>query len=145
MITRVFDEEKANYCDILLTKLIQDERQYDKSIDESFVVQDFYKNIVQDDRNILLVYEEDNIIEGYIYLKPHTEQKDAYIVDALYVEEQYRKQGIAKSLFKKAKNMLKEWNINHLYIGVMADNIKANNLYKSIGFEIFKYELKMDI
>ena len=145
MIDRVLDEKRATYCDSLLTKLIQDERQYDNSIDKSFVVKDFYKNVIQDDRNILLVYEEDNTIKGYIYLKPHNEQKDAYIVDALFVEEQYRNQGIAKSLFQEAKIIMKKWNIKNLYIGVMADNIKAYNLYKNIGFKIFKHELKIDL
>lgn len=145
MITRVLDENKANYCDNLLTKLIQDERQYDDSIDKSFIVKGFYKNVIQDDRNLLLVYEEENIIKGYIYLKPHIEQKDAYVVDALYVEEEYRNKGIAKSLFEEAKRIVKEWHINNLYIGVMSNNNKAYNLYKSIGFKEFKYELKMDI
>ncbi len=145
MINRVLDKDKADYCDNLLTKLIQDERQYDSSIDKSFVVKGFYKNVIQDDRNILLVFEEDNIIKGYIYLKPHVEQKDSYVVDALYVEEEYRNQGIAKSLFNEAKKILKEWNINHLYIDVISKNTKAYNLYKSIGFDIFKYNLKKDI
>jgi FtsZ-binding cell division protein ZapB len=34
MIRRIYDEISANYCDTLLTKLIQDEKQYDNTIDE---------------------------------------------------------------------------------------------------------------
>ena len=45
MIIRVLDEERASTCDILLTKLIQDERQYDNSIDKDFVVNNYFKNI----------------------------------------------------------------------------------------------------
>ena len=145
LIYRVFDKERANYCDNLLTKLIQDERQYDKSIDKDFVVKNFYNNVIQDDRNILLVYEEEKIIKGFIYLKPHLEQKDAYIVDALFVEEQYRNKGIAKSLFEEAKILLKKWNIDKLYIDVISNNNRAFNLYKSIGSEVFRLGLKMEI
>ena len=59
MIIRVLDEERANACDILLTKLIQDERKYDNSINENFVVKDYFKNVIKDENNILLCYEED--------------------------------------------------------------------------------------
>ena len=57
MIIRVFDDKRAEVCDGLLTKLIQDERQYNKFIDEKFIVKDYFKNVIKDDNNILLCYE----------------------------------------------------------------------------------------
>ena len=44
MVIRVLDDKKADQCDELLTKLIHDERQYDDSIDNDFVVNDYFKN-----------------------------------------------------------------------------------------------------
>ncbi len=145
MIVRVKDAKRADICDNLLTKLIQDERQYDESIDKSFVVKDFYNNVIKIDSNILLAYEEDEVIKGYIYLKPHFEDKNAYVVDALFVLEEYRNNGIAKSLFQEAIKMMKESSIKRLYIGVFVDNKKAYSLYKSLGFLDNKCTLKMDL
>ena len=47
MIIRVEDEKRADICDELLTKLIQDERQYDSSIDVNLKVKDYFKNIIK--------------------------------------------------------------------------------------------------
>lgn len=145
MIIRVLDDKRANICDDLLTKLIQDERQYDESIDENFKVKNFYSNVIKVDTNILLAYEEDNIIKGYIYLKPHFEEKNAYIVDAIFVLEEYRNNGIAKSLFKEAINITKSMDMKNLYISVFVDNKRAYYLYKSLGFFDNKCTLKMNI
>ena len=46
MIIRVLDDKRAEVCDGLLTKLIQDERQYNKFIDEKFIVKDYFKNVI---------------------------------------------------------------------------------------------------
>ena len=54
MIIRVLDEEIANICDELLTKLIRDERKYDNSIDENFKVKDYFKNVIKNNDNVFL-------------------------------------------------------------------------------------------
>ena len=99
MVVRVFDEERANICDSLLTKLIQDERQYNSSIDKNFIVKDYFKNVIKNKDNILLCYEDEKIIKGYIYLKLITsDNMRGYLIDGLYVEEDYRNNGIATKL-----------------------------------------------
>ena len=57
MIVRIIDELKANECDELLTKLIHDEKQYNAFINEEFIVKDYFKNVIKDEKNILLGYE----------------------------------------------------------------------------------------
>ena len=139
MVIRVLDDERANICDILLTKLIQDERQYDKSIDKGFVVKDYFKNVIKNEENILLCYEENNIIKGYIYLKQIiNNNKKGYLIDGLYVEELYRNKGIASKLIEKALNITKDNGIEVLEINVMSQNKKAIKLYKKYGFNEFK-------
>ena len=139
MIVRVLDVERANICDDLLTKLIQDERQYDKSIDKGFVVKDYFKNVIKNEENILLCYEENNIIKGYIYLKQMiNNNKKGYLIDGLYVEELYRNKGIASKLIEKALNITKDNGIEVLEINVMSQNKKAIKLYKKYGFNEFK-------
>lgn len=47
MIKQVFDEEEANYCDKLLTKLIREEPLYDNVIFIDFIVNDYFKNVIK--------------------------------------------------------------------------------------------------
>lgn len=146
MIIRVSDEERASTCDILLTKLIQDERQYDNSIDKDFVVNNYFKNIIKNENNILLCYEEDNIIKGYIYLKPvNNDSQNCYLIDGLYVDNEYRNKGIATKLIENALNVIKETNAAVVDINVMANNSVAISLYKRFGFNEFRISLRKNI
>ena len=146
MIIRVLDEERASTCDILLTKLIQDERQYDNSIDKDFVVNNYFKNIIKNENNILLCYEEDNIIKGYIYLKPvNNDSQNCYLIDGLYVDNEYRNKGIATKLIENALNVIKETNVAVVDINVMANNSVAISLYKRFGFNEFIISLRKNI
>lgn len=146
MIIRVLDEERASTCDILLTKLIQDERQYDNSIDKDFVVNNYFKNIIKNENNILLCYEEDNIIKGYIYLKPvNNDSQNCYLIDGLYVDNDYRNKGIATKLIENALNVIKETNVAVVDINVMANNSVAISLYKRFGFNEFRISLRKNI
>ena len=146
MIIRVLDEERASTCDILLTKLIQDERQYDNSIDKDFVVNNYFKNIIKNKNNILLCYEENNIIKGYIYLKPvNNDSQNCYLIDGLYVDNEYRNKGIATKLIENALNVIKETNVAVVDINVMANNSVAISLYKRFGFNEFRISLRKNI
>ena len=146
MIIRVLDEERASTCDILLTKLIQDERQYDNSINKDFVVNNYFKNIIKNENNILLCYEEDNIIKGYIYLKPvNNDSQKGYLIDGLYVDIKYRNNGIATKLIENALNVIKDTNVAVVDINVMANNSVAINLYKHFGFNEFRIGLRKNI
>ena len=146
MIIRVLDEERASTCDILLTKLIQDEGQYDNSIDKDFVVNNYFKNIIKNENNILLCYEEDNIIKGYIYLKPvNNDSQNCYLIDGLYVDNEYRNKGIATKLIENALNVIKETNAAVVDINVMANNSVAISLYKRFGFNEFRISLRKNI
>ncbi len=146
MVIRVLDEVRANICDNLLTKLIQDERQYDDSIDENFVVKDYFKNVINNKDNILLCYEEDEIIKGYIYLKlVNNDNKKGYLIDGLYVDNEYRNNGIATKLIENALNVIKKANISVVDINVMTNNSVAINLYKRFGFNEFRISLRKNI
>ena len=144
MIERIMDdEEKANCCDELLTKLIQDERKYDENIDANFVVKNYFKNIIKNKENILLGYINKKRVIGYIFAKQI--QKDGgkeYLIDGLYVDEKYRKNGIAKKLITEILNLLSKENIKYVNINVVYDNKIARLLYKKFGFKNFKIEMR---
>lgn len=143
MIKRVITNLDAKQCDDLLTKLVLDERKYDKNIDENFIVKDYFKSIIQKENHYVLAYFKDNIIVGYIYLKPiETDNKLGYLIDGLYVLEEYRNQKIAKSLILESLNILSKLDIEYIDINVMWDNEVAKNLYKYLGFDEFKIQMR---
>ncbi len=145
MIKRVLDLETANVCDELLTKLIQDERQYDDSIDENFIVKDYFKNVISNEDNILLCYIDENIVKGYIYLKPTGDNKKGYLIDGLYVKEEYRNNGIGKALISEAINLIKDKEVDYIDINVMNNNLNAIKLYKSLNFNEFRITFRKDL
>ncbi len=142
MIIQVIDELDCNQCDILLTKLIQDEKQYDDTISNNFVVKNYFKNIVKLKDNILLGYKKDNKIVGYLYLKPI---ENHYLIDGLYVEKEYRNQSIATSLIKEAEKILKQKGIKYVNINVLNNNKLAKDIYESLEFKVFKIELRKEL
>ena len=94
MIIRKAVKEDAQTLDYLLTLLIQDEQKYDDNIDENFTVQHFYENYIDDFHKYIIVAEEENKIIGYLYgyqKKDESLHNKVAVLDALYVEEKYRK------------------------------------------------------
>ena len=93
-----------------------------------------------------MCYEEDNIIKGYIYLKPvNNDSQNCYLIDGLYVDNEYRNKGIATKLIENALNVIKETNAAVVDINVMANNSVAISLYKRFGFNEFRISLRKNI
>ena len=133
MIIRVENVDDCKTCDEFLTLLIHDEKQYDETIDENFIVKDYFVNVIKNKDNILFLYKEDNNSIGYVFAK---RVDDGYLLDGLYVLENFRNKGIARKLLNeiiKEINLLGEYKI---FIKVLKENIIAYNLYKSLGFTI---------
>ena len=143
MIVQVKDDNLAEKCDELLTKLIEDERKYNNKINEFFIVVDYFKNVINDDNNILLCYKMDENVVGYIFFK-YINNIDGvgYLIDGLFVEEAYRNKGIAKSLISEGLKRIDNIKKDFIDIKVMANNKIAMKLYESFGFEIFSIKLR---
>ena len=99
-IKQVTNIADANRCDELLTKLIQDERQYNDTIDENYVVTNHFNTMLNDENIIILAKYINNIIVGYILIRKMDD--NTCLLDGLYVEKEYRNKGIAKSLLTEA-------------------------------------------
>ena len=136
--------EETNKVDELLTKLIRDEKQYDDNINEYIFIIDYYKNVIGKENNYLLVAIVDNEIVGYLYgfIKDDgTYNNKISKLDALYVEEAYRKNKIADSLIKQFKEWSKEKQAIKMEVNVCSDNVKAKNLYNKNDFKSFQETL----
>lgn len=143
MIKRIITTKDAKVCDYLLTKLILNESEYDKLLPKNFVVQDYFQNVIKDEKNILLGYIVDKKIIGYTFLKNIIKDENAgYLIDGLYIEEAYRRKGYAKELLEYSLNLLKKENPAFIEINVLYANKIARNLYKSLGFQDFKISMR---
>lgn len=132
MIIEVSNLEDCKICDKFLTLLIQDERKYDNTIDENFVVKDYFINMINS-QNILLLYKNEIINAGYIFAK---KIENGYLIDGLYVDINFRGNGIAKKLINEAIKKIYLLGDYKIFINVVKENKTAVNLYKNMGFII---------
>ena len=130
MIIKVNSIDDCKICDNFLTLLIQDERKYDTTIDEKFVVKDYFINMINN-QNILLLYKNENKPIGYIFAK---KTDDKYLIDGLYIDINYRNKGIATKLIKAIIKEIYSLGDYKIFINVLKKNKVAVNLYKNIGF-----------
>ena len=130
MIIKVNSIDDCKICDNFLTLLIQDERKYDTTIDENFVVKDYFINMINN-QNILLLYKNENKPIGYIFGK---KIDDKYLIDGLYIDINFRNKGIATKLIKVIIKEIYSLGDYKIFINVLKKNKVAVNLYKNIGF-----------
>lgn len=142
MIERIMDENDSKKCDELLTKLINDETKYDDKLDKNIIINNYFCNIIKNDLNILLGYKINNEIVAYLFLK---KIDNGYLIDGLYVEEEYRNKRIATSLIEEALKILKSKSISNIEINVMFKNKTALKLYKKLGFTELRINLRKEI
>ena len=132
MIVKVNSIEDCKICDNFLTLLIQDERKYDNTIDEKFVVKDYFINMINN-QNILLLYKKENKPIGYIFAK---KIDDKYLIDGLYVDFNFRSKGVAIKLIKEIIREIYLLGDYKIFINVLKKNKVAVSLYKNIGFMV---------
>lgn len=138
---------KANINDTkrlneLLTLLIRDEKKYDSNINLECKINSYYEYIIDKENNYLLVAESSNKIIGYLYRKIMNDG-DTVIdkvakIDALFIEESYRHQGIGSSLIKEFKKIVKEENVKYIEVNTCNDNKEAISTYNNNGFNEIK-------
>jgi ribosomal protein S18 acetylase RimI-like enzyme len=71
---------------------------------------------------------------AWVEVKSQNNKKVAWGYN-IYVEEKFRRQGIAKEIFKILEEKLKNDGVKQINFHVYADNEKAIALYNQFGFE----------
>ncbi len=85
---------------------------------------------------IYLIYIHEKII-GYLVVtfgfSLEYRGRDAFI-DELYIQEQYRRQGIGKKALQLAEKICRESGIQAVHLEVERENTRARSLYGKVGF-----------
>ena len=138
MVIRKAMESDGAALDALLTKLIRYETRYDSNLSPEVVIKDNYAQRIEEEGNIAFLAEDDGTIVGYLYgflyQIPGMMLRPVAIMDALYVEEAYRGQGIAKKLFRCFREFAEDCHAERVELKVLSDNTKAMALYETLGF-----------
>lgn len=142
--------EEAKICDDLLTELIMSERKYDDNVKETYVVNNYYTEMFNRDYNVLICVKHNDIIIGFIYgfikyEKGDLVKENVGFIDAVYVKNEYRKQGIATQLVEEFYKWCKSKDVKYVEVSSYIKNDDACNLYKKFGFEITSYYMRKSI
>lgn len=97
---------------------------------------------ISDPNFIILVARQENILTGFIELELFFETKEARM-NAIFVSEGWRDQGIAKMLISQGINKCKHKRIQRIFLLVKETNEDARALYKKSGFVFEKMHEKI--
>lgn len=132
-----------------LTKLIQDEKQYDANINENCVVFSLYENLITNENNCILVAECGDNLVGYLYGYMQ-DTGDAYLfpiaqLEAMFVDETNRNKGIGNVLIEEFKRWAVSKKAKYIQLKVCNDNKSAIVLYSKNGFKNVKYTMSLEL
>ncbi|WP_271254347.1 GNAT family N-acetyltransferase [Pseudanabaena sp. Chao 1811] len=112
------------------------------------------KNFLQDrlqaqDSTIFIASEGGHVV-GFTQLYPSfssVSMKRVWILNDLFVDEPYRKQGVAKLLMNAAEQFARETGAVRLVLETQISNIAAQSLYESLGYikdkDFYNYALHL--
>lgn len=101
----------------------------------------FIENRLRNNESVIfLAKERDNpsIELGFTQLYPSfssVSMQKLWILNDLYVDEKARKCGVAKQLLKQAAHFARQSEAKSIILETVMDNIPAQRLYESIGYE----------
>jgi GNAT superfamily N-acetyltransferase len=99
----------------------------------------FLRDRMQLNESVIYIAEENQKLVGFTQLYPQfssTRMRRSWLLNDLYVLEEYRGRGISKQLIEAAKQLAKETNSAGLLLETEKTNIIGNQLYPSAGFII---------
>ncbi|MBK8551833.1 MAG: GNAT family N-acetyltransferase [Ignavibacteria bacterium] len=125
---------------------------YEQKSDLNSAKEFLSERINKNESVIFLAMDEDtNKGMGFVQLYPafsSVSMKRLWILNDLFVHENYRKQGVAEALIEKAKELVRESNAKGLILETHLSNVNAQKLYDKTGFkkdeDYFRYYFIQD-
>lgn len=135
IIEQISNIDESKKCDELLAKLIQSERKFNSNIKPDYVICNWFEKVLNDKDKIIFIAKDKERIVGYIYCRFISADDGPTIghealIDGLYIEEEYRKQGLASNLIDKAKEWCKNNGAKVLLLNVLNENCHSQIISK---------------
>jgi ribosomal protein S18 acetylase RimI-like enzyme len=109
---------------------------YNQSSDLDAATKFLQERFQNQDSTVFIASECDRMV-GFIQLYPSfssVSMKRVWILNDLFVDESYRKQGIAKLLMSAAEQFARETGAVRLALSTQISNVAAQALYESLGY-----------
>lgn len=139
----------AQQLDALLTKLIHEEARYDPNLNSACEIKDNYCDRIGINGHKILLIEEGSEIAGYlygfIYHIPGMYQSPIAIIDALFIDEKYRRKGYASRLIDAFRVFASKSGACQIELKVISENQQALDLYKKLSFSETKKYMKLEL
>lgn len=132
------------------------QHSYEKYRDDWFLlvnqVNGFYNYLIQsanDMRTIAEIIEEENGERvGYLWVTFHVDDESGFSwaeIRDIYIEEQFRKKGIASELMLYAEYKAMKNGAKVIRSGTGCDNIGSVNIHKKLGYYQYRYEFEKNL
>lgn len=112
---------------------------YQKEPDLPAAEQFLTERIENRDSEIFIIESEGKLL-GFVQLYPifsSTRMKRYWLLNDLFVHENYRGKGFSKQLIEKAKEIAKSTDAGGILLEIGKTNDIGNKLYPSCGFELY--------
>lgn len=123
-----------------LSKLFDNYRIFYEKKTDLDGAKNFLRNRIQNKESEIFVAENNlKVLVGFVQLYPiysSTRMKRLWLLNDLFVNENYRGQGASILLISEAKNLCKETNACGLILETAKSNDIGNKLYPNTGFTL---------
>jgi GNAT superfamily N-acetyltransferase len=133
-----------------VSKLFDQYRVFYKQSSDITAAKAFLQERFQKKDSTVLIARDHDLIVGFTQLYPSfssVSMKRVWILNDLFVEEAYRKKGVAKSLIKAAEKFARETGAVRIILATQITNIAAQSLYESLGYikdrDFYHYAVKL--
>ena len=133
-----------------VSKLFDRYRVFYKQSSDLEAAAKFLQERFQKKDSTVFVASDNGRLVGFAQLYPSfssVSMKRVWILNDLFVEETYRKQGVAKLLIGAAENFARETGAVRIILATQISNIAAQALYESLGYmkdkEFYHYALPL--
>ena len=146
-IVQAKTKEDCEICDNYLSKLINYESSFDGIINQNVLVNGPAENNIKQE-DVFLAYAKTDVPIGYIlgyrqFNKGKIYNKNILILEALYMDEQSRHNGVGKKLLQAFENWAKEKYDDYVIeITYINSNDNARKFYESMGYKPIKTTLR---
>ena len=134
MNIKKIDLSEAN----LVIGLFDKYRVFYKKSSDMDLAERFIKTRLSNNESVIFVVLDGEAPVGFTQLYPKYSSVSAvknWILNDLYVEPNYRKQGIGEALIKAAIDFAKGDGATYVQLETAVDNYTAQSLYEGIGFQ----------
>ena len=118
-------------------------------LDGNPLPKEYFENILKNENNINLVYEENNTIKGLLLAEKKennkisiTRERKIYFISDIVIDKKYRRQGIGKTLYNYLLELSKKEGLDAVELNVWAFNKSTIKFYSSLGMSVKNMKLE---